>query len=95
MFPPSLTCIKFDVFGCQECGVGKKLTTVGRDPRCGAVNLFIVLWLMTMADVEERSSHTVPVWRQWLSCEYIVIQALISYRSPTRVIVTTSETCIS
>ena len=26
------------MFGCQECGVGKKLTTVGRDPRCGAVN---------------------------------------------------------
>ena len=62
---------KFDVFGCKECGAGKKLTTVGRDPRCGAVNLFIVLWNMTMV-AERRHPHTPCSCTYGPSLQYLI-----------------------
>lgn len=59
--PPVCTSISSDVFGCEECGAGKKLTTVGRQPRCGAVNLFIVLLGDDNSRCGETHPHTGPM----------------------------------
>ena len=76
--------MKPDVFGSEECGASKKLTTVGRQPRCGAVNLFIVLQTDDNGRCGGRLTHTLSVMSrlsQVVSMLYIVIQTLISYRS--------------
>ena len=87
--------MKFDLFGWEECRLGKNLRT-GHRPQtgCGDSGSFYCS--------AGAPTHW-PCLDRLDGCEYvvmlyIVIQPLISYRSPDKmgqVIVSRSETCIS